>query len=479
MFDIMPRQSLIARNAMITGYAQNGLVDDAHQLFERLSERNVVSWTAMLTGFAQSGRMEEALQLFEKMPEQTTESWTAIIKGYAQHGFNNDAIKFFSQMQLAGIKPNQSTLISVLTACASLAALEHGKQVHDHILRMRFEPDVHVGSILITMYVKCGSIGNAQHVFNRASKRDLVLWNAMISGFAQHGHGKEALQLFQQMQQAGMKPDKITFVGVLSACRHTGLVNEGRRYFDIMRRDYHISPTAEHCACMVDLLGRFGSLEKAEDFIKSMHFEPDAVVWGALLGACRIHLNLEIAERAAEHLFELEPQNAGTYVLMSNLYAVTGRWDDVAKMRQTMKNRGIQKVPGSSWIQVNSKVHAFLGGDKSHSQTEQIYGMLESLAGQMEEAGYVPDTNSVLHDVHEEEKKHMVFYHSEKLAIAFGIVSVPFGTTIRVIKNLRMCVDCHTATKFISKIVGREIVVRDANRFHHFKDGECSCGDYW
>eukprot|EP01018_Ginkgo_biloba_P019405 Gb_07914 [translate_table: standard] len=479
LFDKMPQKSMISQNAMITGYAQNGRIEDARQLFERLSERNVVSWTAMVVGYAQNRRIEEAHQLFEKMPEKTIVSWTAMIKGYTQSGYDDEALRLFSQMQRAGIKPDKSTFISILSACANLAALKQGKQVHQHLIKMRFECDVFVVSTLITMYVKCGTIDNALHAFDKAPERDVVLWNAMIAGYAQHGYGEEALQLFKQMQESGMKPDGITFVGVLSACRHTGLVDEGWLYFDSMSREYCITPRAEHYACMVDLLGRFGFLAEAENLINTMPFEPDAVVWGALLGACRIHLNLELAECAAEHLFELEPQNPGTYVLLSNIYAAAGKWDDVAKVRKMMKDKGIKKVPGCSWIEVNNKVYAFLGGDRSHSQTEKIYAMLERLAGRMVAAGYVPDTNFVLRDVDEEQKKHILFHHSEKLAIAYGIISIPLGTPIRIIKNLRVCGDCHTAIKFISKIIEREIVVRDANRFHHFKDGFCSCGDYW
>eukprot|EP01018_Ginkgo_biloba_P028154 Gb_09702 [translate_table: standard] len=465
-------------NGLITMYAKCKSMDAVSQAFDKMTLRDVVSWNAIIAGYAQNWRIEDARKVFDKMPEKNLVSWTAMITGYAQTGDGEEALKLFNHMLCAGMMPNQSTLAIVLSACASLATLEHGKQIHADAIKMGFDTDVFVGNSLITMYAKCGSIDACQ-VFNKMSERDVVTWNAMMAGYAQHGYGKEALQLFEQMKMIGPMPNHITFVGVLSACSHAGLLDKGWHHFDSMSRDYCITPRAGHYACMVDLLGRAGKLNEAEDFINKMPIEPDAVVWGALLGGCRIHLNMEIGKRAAEHLFELEPQNAGNYVLLSNMYAVAGRWDDVGKVRMMMKQRGIKKEPGCSWIEVNNKLHTFLTGDRTHPQTEKIYEELEDLARQMKEAGYLPDTNFVLHDVEEDQKEHILCYHSEKLAIAFGLISTPCGTPIRVMKNLRVCGDCHTATKFISQIVRREIVVRDGNRFHHFHGGICSCGDYW
>jgi pentatricopeptide repeat protein len=301
----------------------------------------------------------------------------------------------------------------------------------------------------------------------------------MIAGCAQHGHGKDALQLFERMEHAGVKPNHITYVCVLSACSHVGLVDEGRRYFDEMSQKHGITAKVEHFACMVDLLGRTGHLGEAEILINEMPFEPCALLWRTLLGACRIHGNIGIGKHAAERILELEPEEVSTYVLLSNIYAAAGKWDDVVSVRKLMRDRGVKKEPGISWIEVKNKVHTFLVRDKSHPQTKQIYSKLEELTRQMEVAGYVPDTNFVLHDVDEEHKDHLLSYHSEKLAISFGLISTPPGTSIQIFKNLRVCGDCHTATKFISKIVGRELIVRDANRFHHFTQGMCSCGDYW
>eukprot|EP01018_Ginkgo_biloba_P023754 Gb_10615 [translate_table: standard] len=479
LFDRMPKRNVVSWNAMVAGYAQNGRIEDARLLFDETPEKNVVSWTGMIAGYILNERIEDARQLFDSMPEKNVVSWTAMIAGYVQNGCGEEALDLFSQMRRASIKANQSTFTSVFSACANLCAVEQGKQVHAHIVKTEFVSDVWVGNALITMYAKCGSIDHASHAFNKMPEQDIVSWNAIIVGCAQHGHGKEALRLFQQMERIGIKPNAITFVGVLLACSHAGLVDEGWHYFDSMTSDHFIIPIADHYACMVDLLGRAGHLHEAEYFINKMPFEPDAVVWGAFLSACRIHGNLELGKRAAEHLFELQPRNPGAYVLLSNIYAAAGRWDDAEKVRTAMKDRGIKKKPGCSWIEVENQIHTFLVGDKSHPQTEKIHAMLERLAVQMKQAGYLPITNFVLHDVEGEQKEHMLCHHSEKLAIAFGLIKLPPGIPIRIMKNLRVCGDCHLAIKFISKIVGREIVVRDANRFHHFHEGVCSCGDYW
>ena len=309
--------------------------------------------------------------------------------------------------------------------------------------------------------------------------RDKVSWNAMIAGYGMHGYGEDALALFTKMQMMDNKPDHIAFLNVLSACRHAGMVDAGWRCFNRISQDYDINPTLEHYACMVDLLGRAGRLNEAYDFIKRMPLEPGASVWGALLFACRIHCNIKLAKIASECLIKLEPNNTGNYVLLSNIYAAAGRWGDVSRIRALLKKSGVKKSPGCSWIEIKSSVNTFAVGCRSHPQLKEIAAMLERLALQMKSAGYAPDIDFVLHDVEDEEKEYILCGHSEKLAIAFGLINTNPGIPIRVTKNLRVCGDCHTATKFISKIVDREIIVRDANRFHHFKNGLCTCKDYW
>eukprot|EP01018_Ginkgo_biloba_P031739 Gb_11664 [translate_table: standard] len=479
LFEKMPERDVVSWTAMISAYASNGNVDEALKLFEKMPQRDVVSWNTLIAGYAQNGRVDEALKLFQKMPQRDVVSWNALIAGYAQNGYFDEALKFFRQMQLTGVKPNSETFPSVLTACANLAALEHGKVVHEYIISSGFQFDVFVGSALVDMYAKCGSLEDACQVFDQMPRRNVVSWNAMIVGYAMHGCGKQALQLFEQMQQSATNPNHVTFVGVLSACCHAGLVDDAWHYFDCMSRYHQITPVMEHYCCMVDLLGRAGRLNDAHDFVNKMPFKPDAAVWGSLLGACRIHNNIELGEQVAERLFELDPKIAGPYVLLSNIYAAAGRWDGIERVRKMMKDRGVKKKPGCSWIEVDKQVHAFLVGDRSHPQTEKIYAKLETLAGRMKEAGYATNTRFALNDVEEEQKEHILCHHSEKLAIAFGLINTSPGTPIRIIKNLRVCGDCHCAIKLISKIDMREIIVRDAIRFHHFKDGQCSCGDYW
>eukprot|EP01018_Ginkgo_biloba_P008646 Gb_28780 [translate_table: standard] len=519
VFDKMAKQDEVSWSAMIVGYVQNGYGEEALKLFRKMQVKGVrpdqfafssvlsacaslkalgqgkcihahvmkagfeletYAGNAVVDMYGKCGEIKDACRVFDLLPRQTVDSVNSMIAAYSQNGYGGEAIKLFRQVQRTGMKPNQFTFSSVLRACASLADLERGRQVHSYINKTVFGSDVFVDSALVDMYAKCGCMENARQVFDKMSERNVVSWNAIIAGCAHHGLGKEAIQLFEQMQQVGMEPNHVTFICVLSACSHAGLVDEGRLQFHSMKKDYGIAPRAEHYACMVDLLGRAGHIEKAYELIQAMPFKPDASVWGALLSACRIHGNVELGQQAAECLFELEPGSAGTYVLLSNIYAAAGRWEDVMRVRKIMKDFRVEKEPGCSWIEMKNTMHTFVVQDSSHPQMEDILAMLERLTGKIKEAGYVPDTNFVLHDVEEEEKKeHHLCHHSEKLALGFGLVSTPSGTPIRIMKNLRVCGDCHTAIKFISKIVGREIIVRDSNRFHHFKDGLCSCGDYW
>eukprot|EP01018_Ginkgo_biloba_P002634 Gb_30098 [translate_table: standard] len=479
LFQKLPEPDAVSWNTMIAAYTQMGCVDEALQLFQNMPNPDVVSWNSMIAGYAQNGRVDEALELFQKIPKPNIVSWNTMIAGYGQNGQGAEALKLFRQMQLAGVKPDPKTFASVLSACANLAALEQGMDIHEEIIGSGFQSYVFVANALLDMYAKCGCIEKARNFFDEMHPRNNVSWTTMIAAYAMHGYGEDALKLFKQMQHSGAIPDHVTFVCVLSACCHAGLVDEGRQYFDCMTQYYHITPTMEHYGCMVDLFGRAGRFDEAQDFINKMPVKPDAIVWGCLLGACRKHNNIELGETAAEHLFELEPKNAAPYVLLSNIYAAARRWDDIEIVQRMMKDRRVRKKPGCSWIEVNKQVHCFLVGDRSHPQMPKIYAKLETLSSQMKAAGYIPNTKFVLNDVEEEQKEQLLYHHSEKLAIAFALINTFPGTTIRVIKNLRVCGDCHSALKFISKIVAREIVVRDVTRYHHFKDGQCSCGDYW
>jgi pentatricopeptide repeat protein len=394
-------------------------------------------------------------------------------------GQGQKALELFQQMQQEGVRPNSVTFVGVLNACASVIALEEGRRVHQQIIQSGLESDVFVGSSLVDMYAKCGSIEDACRVFNKMPSRDVVTWTAILGGFAMHGHGREALKHFEQMCDEGVQPDDITFVCVLSACSHAGLVDEGMCLYASMIRDYMIPAKLEHYTCMVDLLGRAGHLQEAENMVMAMPCKPQAAAWMALLGACRIHGNVGMAECVAKRILELEPENAAVYVLLSNIYAAAGNRHLCENVERQRKERGAKKQPGRTWIEVNNEVHTFVVQGQDHPQMIEIHAELQRLSGLMHNAGYVPCTELVLDDVEEEEKVSHLCHHSEKLAIAFGLINTAPGTPLRIRKNLRVCKDCHTSTKFISKIVGRSIAVRDANRFHHFEDGVCSCMDYW
>nr|KAJ0223058.1 hypothetical protein LSAT_V11C200075630 [Lactuca sativa] len=513
LFDEMPEKNVFSWTTMISGYVQNNHVDVARKLFEVMPIKNEVSWTAMLNGYTQSGRMNEAMELFNAMPyksvvscnamilgfsqngdvdkarnifnqtiEKDNATWSTMIKTYERHGFELEALRLFTSMQTQGVKPNFPSLISILSVCSNLANLDHGRQIHSQLVKNLCDTDVHVNSVLITMYVKCGNLVKAKIVFDKSPNKDIVMWNSMITGYSQHGLGEESLKLFDKLCSLSISPDDVTFIGVLSSCSYTGNINKGLEIFNSMKLKYSIDPKTEHYACMVDLLGRNGKLDEAMSLIKNMPMDPDAIIWGSLMGSCRIHMNLEMAEIAAKKVIELEPTNSGPYILLSNIYASKKKWCEVADVRKRMRLEKVKKSPGCSWIVIGKEVHMFRGGESensSHVEYDLIIQMLEYLMGLIREAGYCPDGRFVLHDVDEEEKVHSLGYHSEKLAVAYGVLKVPKGIVIRVMKNLRVCGDCHSAIKLISKVVNREIVLRDANRFHHFKDGVCSCRDYW
>ena len=517
-FDKMEERNVVTWTVMIGGLAEHGCGHEAYELFLQMKregfkpnaftyasilnacasagalewvkevhtharaagfESDVRVGSALVHMYAKCGSIDDARLAFDKMEERNVVTWNVMIGGLAQHGCGHEAYELFLQMKREGLKPDAFTYASILNACASAGALEWVKEVHRHARAAGFESDVRVGSALVHMYAKCGSIDDARLAFDKMEERDVVTWNVMIGGLAEHGCGLEALEVFRSMIADGVKPDEISFVAVLSACSHSGLVDEGRRLFLAMTQDYGIERTVELCTCMVDVLGRAGHLEEAKLLIGNMPVEADGATWGALLGACRTYGNVDLGKLAANELLKLEPKDASAYVLLSNIYAAAGKWEEVLWVRTMMQERGIRKEPGRSWIEVDNKVHDFVVGDTSHSEAKEIYAELRRLSETIKANGYIPDTRLVLRNIEEEEKELALCSHSEKLAIAYGLMRTPLGQPIRVFKNLRVCSDCHTATKFISKAIEREIVVRDANRFHHFQDGVCSCGDYW
>jgi pentatricopeptide repeat protein len=435
--------------------------------------------SGILDMYIKCGDMESAHMVFTQIPVPDDVAWTTMISGCVENGDEDRALSIYHQMRLSGVPPDEYTFATLVKASSCLTALEHGRQIQANVIKLDYALDPFVGTSLIDMYAKCGNIGDAYLLFQRMKLSNIALWNAMLIGLAQHGNAKEALNLFKAMESNGIEPDKVTFIGVLSACSHSGLISEAYEYFDSMSKKYGVKPEIEHYSCLVDALGRVGRVQEAEKLIGSMPFEASASMYRALLGACRVQGDTETGKRVATQLLELEPSDSSAYVLLSNIYAAANQWDNVTDARKMMARKKVKKDPGFSWIDVKNKVHLFVVDDRSHPQTDLIYDKVEDLIQRIREEGYVPDTDFTLLDVEEEEKERALYYHSEKLAVGFGLISTPPSSTIRVIKNLRVCGDCHNAIKYISKVSKREIVLRDANRFHRFSDGICSCGDYW
>ncbi|KAJ8774668.1 hypothetical protein K2173_017114 [Erythroxylum novogranatense] len=518
VFEGMEERDSVSWTTMITGLVQNGMKREAIDLFremrlERLSidqytfgsvltacggmmalregkqvhafiirsdyQHNVFAGSALVDMYCKCRSIQYAEGVFDRMTQKNVVSWTAMLVGYGQNGFSEDAVGLFIDMQRNGIDPDDFTLGSVISSCANLASLEEGMQFHGQALSSGLIRFITVCNALVTLYGKCGSIEDAHQLFEEMNFRDEVSWTALVAGYAQFGKAKETIDLFERMLDNGLKPDAVTFIGVLSACSRAGMVEKGQRYFDAMVNEHGIAPASDHYTCMIDLFSRAGKLEDAKSFINKMPFHPDAIGWATLLSSCRLHGNMEIGKWAAESLLELEPQNPAGYILLSSIYAAKGKWSHVAQLRRGMREIGARKDPGCSWIKYKNQVHIFSVDDQSSPFSDQIYGKLEELNQKMIEEGYVPDPSSVHHNVEESEKIKMLNHHSEKLAIAFGLIFVPSSLPVRVVKNLRVCGDCHNATKYISKITQREILVRDAVRFHLFKDGSCSCGDFW
>ncbi|XP_010528137.2 PREDICTED: pentatricopeptide repeat-containing protein At3g26782, mitochondrial [Tarenaya hassleriana] len=529
LFDEIPLRNIVSWTSMITGYVQNGNALGAISLFKEfltdekegcaddaLSVDSVAmvstisacsrviakGLTESVHGFVIKRGFDEdasvgntlldvyakggeggvvvAKKVFDEMAEKDNISYNSIIKVFAQNGLSSEAFEAFRKMVMdSDASFNSITLSTVLLAVSHSGTLRHGKSIHDQVIKTGLEDDVIVGTAIIDMYCKCGRVETARKAFDLMKVKNVRSWTALIAGYGMHGRASEALDVFYRMINAGVKPNYITFVSVLAACSHAGLLDEGSLWFNTMKDKFGVEPGLEHYGCMVDLLGRAGHLQKAWELIETMKMRPDSVIWSSLLGACRTHKNVELAEISANHLFELDPKNCGYYMLLSHIYADAGRWKDVERVRILMKDRGLVKPPGFSLIELKGEIHVFLVGDQEHPQSEGIYKFLKEMDRKLQEAGYVSNTASVCHDVDEEEKEMALRVHSEKLAVAFGIMNTVPGEMIHVIKNLRVCSDCHNVVKLISRIVDRQFVVRDSKRFHHFKDGFCSCGDYW
>ncbi|CAK9160878.1 unnamed protein product [Ilex paraguariensis] len=468
-----------SQNNLIHMYVNFQCLDEAKRVFDKMCRADAVAWTTLISGFSQWGYVDEAFQVFQSMPEKNSAVWNAIIAAHVQSNRFHEAFTLFDRMRSEGVMLDKFVAASMLSACTGLGALEQGKWIHSHIEKSGIEVDSKLATTIIDMYCKCGCLDKALEAFNEFPSKGISSWNCMIGGLAMHGKGEAAIELFKDMERAAVTPDYVTFVNVLSACAHSGLVEEGRHYFHYMTEVYSIEPGMEHFGCMVDLLGRAGMLVEARKLISEMPMSPDVGVLGALLGACRIHGNIELGEEIGKNVIELEPHNSGRYVLLANMYANAGRWDDVANVRKLMNDRGVKKAPGFSVIEMEGAVNEFIAGGRGHPEAKEIYAKVNEMLDSIRSIGYVADSGGLVHDIYDEERENLLHHHSEKLAIAFGLLKSRSGETLRITKNLRMCKDCHEASKLISKVYDREIIVRDRNRFHHFKAGKCSCNDYW
>ncbi|KAL2900455.1 hypothetical protein RDABS01_025537 [Bienertia sinuspersici] len=466
----LSKNSFVA-SALVDMYCNCKKITSGVQVFVNTKVKKIAIWNAMLAGYALNGCFDEALKLFIEMLELREMQRCDVNEN--QNGRRKPH------------KANSITLMAILPGCASLSALAKGKEIHAYAIKNNLALDVAVGSALVDMYGKCGCLTLSKRVFDHMPKKNVITWNVLIMAYGMHGQGEEAFSLFKKLvaevsQGSEVKPNKVTFIAVFAACSHSRLVDEGLDLFYRMEDDYGINPTSDHYACLVDLLGRAGKLDAAYEIVNSMPAEYDKLgAWSSLLGACHVHKNVKLGEIIARKLIQLEPHIDSHYVLLSNIYSSAGLWEKAMEVRKSMKQMGVRKEPGCSWIEFGDKVHKFRAGDTFHPQSEQLHGLMEDLSIRMKKEGYVPDTSCVLHNIGEEEKESLLCGHSEKLAIAFGILNTPPGRTIRVTKNLRVCNDCHTAAKLISKIEKRDIILRDVRRFHHFNDGICSCGDYW
>ncbi|CBI27471.3 unnamed protein product, partial [Vitis vinifera] len=528
ILDEIPASKLLAFCAS----PNSGSLAYARTVFDRIFRPNTFMWNTMIRGYSNSKEPEEALLLYHHMLyhsvphnaytfpfllkacssmsalEETQQIHAHIIKMgfgseiyttnsllnvYSKSGDiksarllfdqvdqrDTEALNLFHRMQTAGIKLDNVALVSTLQACADLGVLDQGKWIHAYIKKHEIEIDPILGCVLIDMYAKCGDLEEAIEVFRKMEEKGVSVWTAMISGYAIHGRGREALEWFMKMQTAGVEPNQMTFTGILTACSHAGLVHEAKLLFESMERIHGFKPSIEHYGCMVDLLGRAGLLKEAEELIENMPVKPNAAIWGALLNACHIHGNLELGKQIGKILIQVDPGHGGRYIHLASIHAAAGEWNQAARVRRQMKEQGVSKLPGCSVISVNGTAHEFLAGDESHPQIKEIDHMLEQIVERLREEGYKPKLGDLLLDLEDKEKETAIHHHSEKLAVTFGLISTKPGMTIRIVKNLRVCEDCHTVIKLISKVYAREILMRDRTRFHLFKDGNCTCGDYW
>ncbi|CAJ1970544.1 unnamed protein product [Sphenostylis stenocarpa] len=451
--------NLRVRNSLLYLYIKNGCIGEAQRLFNGMDDVSLVTWNAMIAGHAQ-------------MMELTKDNLSACESG-------SEALKFFSKLNRSGLKPDLYTLSSVLSICSRMVALEQGEQIHAHIMKAGCLSDVIVGTSLVNMYSKCGSIERASKTFLEMPTRTMILWTSMISGFSQHGMSQQALHLFEDMRLARVKPNEITFVGVLAACSHAGMLSQAFNYFEIMQKKYKIKPVMDHYDIMVDMFVRLGRVDQALNFIKKMDCVPSESIWSNFIAGCRSHGNLELGFYAAEQLLSLKPKDTETYVLLLTMYHSAGRFEDVSRVRKMMKEENVGQLKDWSWISVKHKVYSFKTNDNTHAESSQICKSLEDLLAKAKNLGYkMLESVEILDEEKGEKTSSPTIYHSEQLAITFGLENFPNSSPVRVVKSTLICRDSHNFIKYVSTLSGREIIVKDSKRLHKFVNGKCCCGNF-
>ncbi|CAH1439511.1 unnamed protein product [Lactuca virosa] len=514
LFDEIPNKDLVSWNSIISVFSQKGEVSLSLNAFYRmrheyemnpneitlislipaceilegsylhgfavksglLSETKVLN--SLINMYGKFGHLNTASKLFDTIKSPNLVSWNSIINVHIQSGLMEDCIWYFNSMRRVSIYPDQATIVTILHGCADIGVGKLVDTFHGNILCCGLDTNIPILTTLLTVYAKSGRLSDSCELFKQMKNPDTIAWTAMLAGYTIHGYGKQAIEHFKLMIQKGLKPDHVTFTHLLSACSHSGLVNEGQHFFNIMSSVYGIEPRLDHYSCMVDLFGRSGRLKDARVLIDCMPMEPNSGVWGALLNGCKVYNNIELGEEIARKLFTLSPLDSRNYIMLSSMYSKAGRWGDFSKVRGLMKSKNLVRTAGCSFIEHEHKVYRFVVSDKSHMDFVRIYNKLDEVMAKIREVGYTLNKEFVLHDV-EEVKDDMVGEHSEKLAIAFGLLVCNEKMPIVIMKNLRICGDCHNMAKFVSLVEKREIIIRDTKRFHHFANGLCSCGDYW
>lgn len=444
---------------------------------------NLVVCSSLVDMYGKCNDVDEARRVFEAMGEKNIVSWTSMVSAYAQNALGNEALSLFKEfITLIPNSLNQFMLTSVISACASLGKLDSGKVAHGAVIQLGHDGNDVVGSALLDMYAKCGSFDYCNKVFRRMENPSVIAYTSMIVGAAKYGLGKLSVQLLEDMVARNIKPNQVTFIGVLHGCSHSGLVNQGLKYLETMLEKYHLVPDSRHYTCIVDMLGRAGRVDEAYMLAKSIPVGPNegALLWGTLLSMSRLLGRVDIAAEASDWLIRANQQVAGAYVTMSNTFTLVGDWRNANNIRFQMKRDGIRKEPGCSWINVRDSSYVFYSGKLGFWRCEEVVALLREMELRMKERGYKGGSvGLVFVEMEEESKEEMVSLHSERLALGFGLLCLPKGHTLRIFKNLRMCWDCHEAFKLMSEIVGREFIVRDVNRFHHFNKNSCTCRDFW